>query len=47
MTYTKNAPQSFNKDCERFDLALEAFENDVIPQSAGDSIVPSVAEEYV
>ena len=29
----KNA-QSFNEDCERFDSALEAFENDVIPQSA-------------
>ena len=40
----KNA-QSFNKDCERFDSALEAFENDVIPQSAWDSIVPSIAEE--
>ena len=26
--------QSFNEDCERFDSALEAFENDVIPQSA-------------
>ena len=31
--------QSFNEDCERFDSALEAFENDVIPQSAWDSIV--------
>ena len=40
----KNA-QSFNEDCERFDSALEAFENDVIPQSAWDSIVPSIAEE--
>ena len=40
----KNA-QSFNEDCERFDSALEAFENDVIPQSALDSIVPSIAEE--
>ena len=40
----KNA-KSFNEDCERFDSALEAFENDVIPQSAWDSIVPSIAEE--
>ena len=40
----KNA-QSFNEDCERFDSALEASENDVIPQSAQDSIVPSIAEE--
>ena len=40
----KNA-QLFNEDCERFDSALEAFENDVIPQSAWDSIVPSIAEE--
>ena len=40
----KNA-QSFNEDCERFDSALEAFENDVIPQSAWDSIVPTIAEE--
>ena len=40
----KNA-ESFNEDCERFDSALEAFENDVIPQSAWDSIVPSIAEE--
>ena len=40
----KNA-QSFKEDCERFDSALEAFENDVIPQSAWDSIVPSIAEE--
>ena len=40
----KNA-QSFNEDCERFDSALEAFENDVIPQSAWDFIVPSIAEE--
>ena len=32
----------FNGDCERFDSALE---NDVIPQSAWDSIVPSIAEE--
>ena len=40
----KNA-QSFNKDCERFDSALEAFENDVIPQSAWYSIVASIAEE--
>ena len=37
--------QSFNEDCERFDSALEAFENDVIPQSAWESIVPSIAEE--
>ena len=37
--------QLFNEDCERFDSALEAFENDVIPQSAWDSIVPSIAEE--
>ena len=29
----KNA-QSFNEDCERFDSAFKAFENDVIPQSA-------------
>ena len=29
----KNA-QLFNEDCERFDSGLEAFENDVIPQSA-------------
>ena len=36
---------SFNEDCERFNSALEAFENDVIPQSAWDSIVPSVTEE--
>ena len=40
----KNA-KSFNEDCERFDSALEAFENDVIPQSVWDSIVPSIAEE--
>ena len=40
----KNA-QSFNEDCDRFDSALEAFENDVIPQSAWDSIVPTIAEE--
>ena len=40
----KNA-QSFSEDCERSDSALEAFENDVIPQSAWDSIVPSIAEE--
>ena len=40
----KNA-QLFSEDCERFDSALEAFENDVIPQSAWDSIVPSIAEE--
>ena len=40
----KNA-QSFNEDCERFDSALEAFENDVILQSAWDSIVPTIAEE--
>ena len=40
----KNA-KSFNEDCERFDSALEAFKNDVIPQSAWDSIVPSIAEE--
>ena len=40
----KNA-QSFNEDCERFDSALEAFENDVIPQSAWDSIVLSIVEE--
>ena len=40
----KNA-QSFNEDCEKFDSALEAFENDVIPQSAWDSIVPTIAEE--
>ena len=40
----KNA-QSFNKDCERFDSALKVFENDVIPQSAWDTIVPSIAEE--
>ena len=40
----KNA-KSFNEDCKRFDSALEAFENDVIPQSAWDSIVPSIAEE--
>ena len=40
----KNA-KSFNEDCERFDSALEAFENDVIQQSAWDSIVPSIAEE--
>ena len=31
----KNA-HSFNEDFERFDSALEAFENDVIPQSAWD-----------
>ena len=43
-TIHKNA-QSFNEDCERFDSALEAFENDVKPQSAWDSIVPSIAEE--
>ena len=42
--HTQNA-QSFNEDCERFDSALKAFENDVIPQSAWDSIVPSIAEE--
>ena len=35
----------FNEDCEGFDSVLEAFENDVIPQSAWDSIVPNVAEE--
>ena len=40
----KNA-QLFNEDCERFDSALDAFENDVIPQSAWDFIVPSIAEE--
>ena len=40
----KNA-QSFNEDCERFDSALETFENDVILQLAWDSIVPSIAEE--
>ena len=34
-----------NEDCERFDSALEAFESDVIPQSAWDSILPSIAEE--
>ena len=37
--------QLFNEDCEKFDSALEAFENDVIPQSAWDSIVPTIAEE--
>ena len=37
--------QLFNEDCERFDSALEAFENDVIPQLAWDSIVPSNAED--
>ena len=37
--------KSFNENCERFDSALETFENDVIPQSAWDSIVPSIAEE--
>ena len=37
--------KSFNEDCEIFDSALEAFENDVIPQSVWDSIVPSIAEE--
>ena len=37
--------QSFNEDCERFNSALEAFKNDVIPQSAWDSIVPTIAEE--
>ena len=37
--------QSFNEDCERFDSALEALENDVIPQSAWDSIVPTFADE--
>ena len=37
--------ESFNGDCDRFDSALEAFENDVIPQSAWDPIVPSIAEE--
>ena len=37
--------QLFNEDCERFDSVLEAFENDVIPQSAWDSIVPTIAEE--
>ena len=40
----KNA-QYLNEDCEKFDSVLEAFENDVIPQSAWDSIVPSIAEE--
>ena len=40
----KNA-QSFNEDCETFDSALGTFENDVIPQSAWNSIVPSIAEE--
>ena len=40
----KNA-QSFNEDCETFDSALEALKNDVIPQSAWDSIVPSIAQE--
>ena len=40
----KNA-QLFNEDRERFDSALEAFENDVIPQSAWDSIVLTIAEE--
>ena len=39
----KNA--SFNENCKRFDWALEAFENDVIPQSAWDFIVPTIAEE--
>ena len=43
-TIHKNA-QSFNEDCERFDSALEAFENNGIPQSAWDSIVPTIAEE--
>ena len=42
----KNA-KSFNEDCERFDSALEAFKNDVIPQTSWDSIVPSIAEENV
>ena len=42
----KNA-QLFNEDCERFDSALEAFENDFIPQSAWDSIVPSTTEHGV
>ena len=37
--------QSFNEDCEKFDSALEAFENNDIPQSAWDSIVPTIAEE--
>ena len=37
--------KSFNEHCERFDSALEAFKNDVIPQSAWDSIVPSISEE--
>ena len=40
----KNA-QLFNEDSERFDSVLEAFENDVIPQSAWDSIVPSFAQD--
>ena len=40
----KNA-QLFNEHCEKFDSALEAFENDVIPQSAWDSTVPAIAEE--
>ena len=42
--HKKNA-KSFNEDYEIFDSALEAFENDVIPQSAWDSIVPSIAKE--
>ena len=37
--------QSFNEDYERFDSALEAFENDVIPQSPWDSMIPTIAEE--
>ena len=40
----KNA-QYFNEDCERFDSALETFENDVIPQSTWDFIIPTIAEE--
>ena len=40
----KNA-KSFNEDCKRFHSAFEAFENDVIPHSAWDSLVPSIAEE--
>ena len=42
----KNA-QSFNEDCKRFDSAIEDFENDAIPQSAWDSIVPTIPEDAV
>ena len=41
-TKMQNLSMMIVKDLTQF---CEAFENDVIPQSACDSIVPSIAEE--